>query len=867
MKTRRSLLLALGIAVSLSMAVPASATQQPTIPAESAAQIETEGTGTADDAVGGGEAEKDTVDSTDSSSQTVPQTLDNTEPVAGTADGDAVPTPTQEPTPSVMATPEPSVAPTDEPEVTEEWSQTEDGRWQYLVGGEPLKDTLFAPDGSDQVFYFDASGYLATGLYNITDKTQFKGLDGESFALGLYGFETEGQDPRQDGLGAMVTNDWMLSEQDNSWHWLTETGLEDNTGKDGWQQIDEKWYYLNGAGQAAADKTGWQQIDEDWYFLNADGTVDSAKDGWQQVSEGKWLYAQDGKGEIRTGWQEISGKWYCLKDDGTRDTGKTGIQTINGAQYYVNSDGSLKKNTTVDQDGMRYVLGADGKVQKSYKPVKEQWMRNSTGWWYQREDGTYPKNCWEKIGGRLYSFDANGYMRSGGWYLEKGTWYYLESSGAAKEGWLLLNGNWYYLQPGTGKMLTGWYQVSGIWYFSDASGAMYGQGWHLIGNSWYYMNGSGHMLTGWQRINGTWYYMDSNGHMLTGWQKIDGTWYYMDGSGHMLTGWQQINGTWYYMNGSGAMLTGWQRIGNTWYYMNGSGAMLTGWQMINGTWYYMNGSGAMLANQWVDGYYYVGANGAMVTSSYVGGYYVGADGRWIPGYDPVISGGSWESSGGKWYFKTADGIYLKSMWQKINGEWYHFDSTGAMATGWTYIDGYKYYFDSNGHMLQDLESVMGRQSSYEITVNRAKCQITVWAKDGSNGYIIPYKTFVCSVGLPGTPTPTGTFYTPAKYRWHTLMGPSYGQYCTRVVGGVLFHSVAGSNMTSYNLSAAEYNKLGSPASHGCIRMTVRDAKWIYDNCSLGTKVTISDTAYTPYDKPSAPKIPASQNWDPTDPNV
>ena len=76
--------------------------------------------------------------------------------------------------------------------------------------------------------------------------------------------------------------------------------------------------------------------------------------------------------------------------------------------------------------------------------------------------------------------------------------------------------------------------------------------------------------------------------------------------------------------------------------------MLTGWQKINGTWYYMNGSGAMLANQWVDGYYYVGSSGAMVTNSYVGGYYVGADGRWIPGYDPVIAGGSWEASGGKW---------------------------------------------------------------------------------------------------------------------------------------------------------------------------------------------------------------------------
>ena len=190
-----------------------------------------------------------------------------------------------------------------------------------------------------------------------------------------------------------------------------------------------------------------------------------------------------------------------------------------------------------------------------------------------------------------------------------------------------------------------------------------------------------------------------------------------------------------------------------------------------------------------------------------------------------------------------------------------------MATGWKYLDGYKYYFNSDGALVQDLDSVIGIQPSYEITVNRAKCQVTVYAKDGGNGYIIPVKTFACSVGLPETPTPTGTFYTPIKYRWHTLMGPSYGQYCTRVVGGVLFHSVAGSNMSSYNLSAAEYNKLGQPASHGCIRLTVRDAKWIYDNCKLGTKVTISDTAATPFDKPSTPKIPASQNWDPTDPNV
>ena len=275
----------------------------------------------------------------------------------------------------------------------------------------------------------------------------------------------------------------------------------------------------------------------------------------------------------------------------------------------------------------------------------------------------------------------------------------------------------------------------------------------------------------------------------------------------------------------------------------------------------------MAANKWIDGYYYVDGSGAMVTNTYVGQYYVGADGRWMPNYDPRIDNGKWEKSNGKWYFKDGNGAYLKSQWQKIDGKWYYFNGSGVMATGWNYIGDYKYYFNSSGALVQDLESVMGKQSSYEITVNKVKCQIMVWAKDGSRGYIIPYKTFTCSVGLPDTPTPTGTFYTPAKYRWWTLMGPSYGQYCTRIVNGILFHSVAGSNMTSYNLDYREYNKLGSPASHGCVRLCVRDAKWIYDNCRLGTKVTISDTEYMAYDKPATIKISASQNWDPTDPNV
>ena len=42
------------------------------------------------------------------------------------------------------------------------------------------------------------------------------------------------------------------------------------------------------------------------------------------------------------------------------------------------------------------------------------------------------------------------------------------------------------------------------------------------------------------------------------------------------------------------------------------------------------------------------------------------------------------------------------------------------------------------------------------------------------------------------------------------------------------------------LNKTSVRKLGRRASHGCIRLTVEDAKWIYDNCPAGTTVIIQD---------------------------
>lgn len=167
------------------------------------------------------------------------------------------------------------------------------------------------------------------------------------------------------------------------------------------------------------------------------------------------------------------------------------------------------------------------------------------------------------------------------------------------------------------------------------------------------------------------------------------------------------------------------------------------------------------------------------------------------------------------------------------------------------------------------ESDAATKHPYYIQINRKQNCVTVYKLDDKGKYTIPVKAMACSVGVNNA-TPTGTFSISNQYRWHTLMGNVYGQYCSRIVGGVLFHSVYYSAADPSTLAYNSYNRLGSAASHGCVRLNVADAKWIYDNCSSGTKVRIYDgNDPGPLGKPNPVRIDTSsgyRGWDPTDPN-
>lgn len=214
--------------------------------------------------------------------------------------------------------------------------------------------------------------------------------------------------------------------------------------------------------------------------------------------------------------------------------------------------------------------------------------------------------------------------------------------------------------------------------------------------------------------------------------------------------------------------------------------------------------------------------------------------------------------------------------KKIGSSYYYFsNSTGAMVRSkWVYtkVSGkkYKLYFTKSGKQSQNVSSLIGKRKSYRVEVNTRTNYVTIYAKDGKNGYIIPVKAMICSTGVNGNGTVKGTFKLRRAGRWHQLMGDVYGQYCTQISGNYLFHSVWYYSKGNHkSITVSGFKALGRKASHGCVRLKVADAKWIYSNC-IGSKVKVfSSKKSSPLKKPKRPRVVrvrGDRGYDPSDPH-
>jgi lipoprotein-anchoring transpeptidase ErfK/SrfK len=122
-------------------------------------------------------------------------------------------------------------------------------------------------------------------------------------------------------------------------------------------------------------------------------------------------------------------------------------------------------------------------------------------------------------------------------------------------------------------------------------------------------------------------------------------------------------------------------------------------------------------------------------------------------------------------------------------------------------------------------------SHFRIEVDLSRQVLTVFYKSEI------LREMICSGGAPESPTPLGEYATSQKieYDWVERFGVG-AYYWIRFFEDYLIHSVPFDE--NGNMIIEEYEKLGNPASHGCIRLRLEEAKWLYETLPLGVKIVI-----------------------------
>ena len=125
-------------------------------------------------------------------------------------------------------------------------------------------------------------------------------------------------------------------------------------------------------------------------------------------------------------------------------------------------------------------------------------------------------------------------------------------------------------------------------------------------------------------------------------------------------------------------------------------------------------------------------------------------------------------------------------------------------------------------------------TSYFVYLNLLDQTTYIYEGSINNWELI--KSFPSSTGIPGEETPKGIFSVNGRDEWFFANEfKQGGKYWVRFMGDYLFHSLPFDETQTTIVD----DTLGTPASHGCVRLNVEDSKWIYDNIYDGTKVIIN----------------------------
>ncbi|MBQ2825554.1 MAG: DUF5011 domain-containing protein [Clostridia bacterium] len=192
---------------------------------------------------------------------------------------------------------------------------------------------------------------------------------------------------------------------------------------------------------------------------------------------------------------------------------------------------------------------------------------------------------------------------------------------------------------------------------------------------------------------------------------------------------------------------------------------------------------------------------------------------------------------------------------------------------------YSTAFTANESIAETNKVLSEERFTYAIIVNEYNCSVTVYTHV-DNAYATPVRAMVCSTAKKPIITESGssasgevpsfTEVIGDKAEWVALNDGKYYRYATYIGDNLMFQSSPYSNESADSLITEEYNKIGTRATDKNIRLSVEDAKWIYDNCKEGTTVRIVNSPlkyFYSLGVPEGVKLTEnskSLNYDPTD---
>jgi lipoprotein-anchoring transpeptidase ErfK/SrfK len=595
-------------------------------------------------------------------------------------------------------------------------------------------------------------------------------------------------------------------------------------------------------------------------------------------AEGTTGLSSDVEGEApvgSTGSDQPEAEGYAIVDDGQQSN--TDLQAdpdadldaqapddaASGSDSAASSDGSSAKGEPSDAMPS---AAAEGQVSDDETPLDDGTDQSDAAPAPLLARSVAPSGRWvvtSSLGQGLqrYWFVGGRPAPEGLYQTPGGTWAYVRPEGYVVRGAYRASDGRVYLADNDGRLESpGWVVTAAYgqglqryWVDADAHACVPGRsdaGWA------HYTRPEGYVLRGAGTFGGRKYCADNDGLLASGWVVTDSFGqglqrYWFDASSHTTVEGYSSEGWAHYTRPEGYVVRGAYRVSNGYVYVANNDGLVP-----NAGWVVSSAYGQGLQRYWVDpsshacvpGYSTAGwahytmpegyvlrgrtsykdgilladndgrvatATGWLVTSAYGNGlqrYYLekGTDGI------AVAKVGFFNVGNSKYFGVPGQGFELRNSYVTEGSQLYWADNDGVLSPR-----------QRPGGVLGRIWS-MSSPSNYLIAIDNNAHQVYIFRGSANNWQTV--YVWDCGNGKASTPTVRGTFSVGNR-------GYSFGHgytcyYYTQFHGDYLFHSI----LYYQNTFREKDGRLGAGVSHGCVRLSLDNAHWIYDNIPRGTTV-------------------------------